>query len=100
MELHDNWADRLSRMVCKTCRFYVPKPVPMYSLGGKAPDTQSQDHPPGLMPGPVPPKNYDLGRCRRHAPSLRGWPVVYNTDWCGDHKLSEYTYHYLYDQPT
>lgn len=30
----------------------------------------------------------DKGRCRRHAPTLAGWPVVFETDWCGDHKLS------------
>jgi hypothetical protein len=30
----------------------------------------------------------DKGRCRRHAPTLGGWPVVFETDWCGDHKLS------------
>jgi hypothetical protein len=30
-----------------------------------------------------------LGRCRRHAPTMNGYPVVYPTDWCGDHKLDE-----------
>ncbi len=30
-----------------------------------------------------------LGRCRRHAPTMSGYPVVYSTDWCGDHKLDE-----------
>lgn len=34
------------------------------------------------------PKTETQGRCRRHAPTLAGWPVVYDTDWCGDHKLS------------
>ena len=28
-----------------------------------------------------------LGRCRKHCPTLNGWPAVYETDWCGDHKL-------------
>jgi len=28
-----------------------------------------------------------LGRCRRHSPTMKGWPVVYHSDWCGDHKL-------------
>ncbi len=28
-----------------------------------------------------------LGRCRRHAPTLAGWPAVFKRDWCGDHKL-------------
>lgn len=30
-------------------------------------------------------------RCRRHAPTLAGWPAVYTTDWCGDHKLDKIT---------
>lgn len=35
------------------------------------------------------PKAGDLGRCRKHAPTLDGWPAVFKTDWCGDHKLDE-----------
>jgi hypothetical protein len=27
------------------------------------------------------------GRCRRHAPTLGGYPVVYVDNFCGDHKL-------------
>jgi hypothetical protein len=30
-----------------------------------------------------------VGRCRRHAPTMNGYPVVYMSDWCGDHKLNE-----------
>jgi hypothetical protein len=30
-----------------------------------------------------------LGRCRKKAPTLEGWPAVYESDWCGDHKLDE-----------
>ena len=30
-----------------------------------------------------------LGRCRAHAPTMKGFPVVYKDDWCGDHKLDE-----------
>jgi hypothetical protein len=30
-----------------------------------------------------------LGRCRRRAPELSGYPAVYETDWCGDHKIDE-----------
>lgn len=33
------------------------------------------------------PKQGPVGRCRRHAPTIEGWPVVYETDVCGDHKL-------------
>lgn len=32
-------------------------------------------------------KEAKVGRCRRHAPELNGYPVVYESDWCGDHKL-------------
>lgn len=35
------------------------------------------------------PKNLELGRCRRHAPTMAGYPVVFPRDWCGDHKLNE-----------
>lgn len=34
-------------------------------------------------------KKGTVGRCRRHAPTMSGFPVVYETDWCGDHKLNE-----------
>jgi len=30
-----------------------------------------------------------VGRCRRHAPTMTGFPVVYTTDFCGDHRLDE-----------
>ena len=32
-----------------------------------------------------------VGRCRRRAPTMAGWPVVFESDWCGDHKLDERT---------
>jgi hypothetical protein len=31
----------------------------------------------------------NLGRCRRHAPTMSGYPAVFVSDWCGDHKLDE-----------
>jgi len=55
----DNWERRAALMKCVTCMWYVPK-------GDRA-----------------------IGRCRRHAPTLAGWPAVYNNDWCGDHKVDE-----------
>jgi hypothetical protein len=30
-----------------------------------------------------------LGRCRRHAPTMNGFPAAWSDDWCGDHKLDE-----------
>lgn len=35
----------------------------------------------------APKKN--IGRCRRHAPTMQGFPVMFTNDWCGDHKLNE-----------
>lgn len=28
-------------------------------------------------------------RCRRHAPTMNGYPAVYKDDWCGDHKMDK-----------
>jgi hypothetical protein len=32
-----------------------------------------------------------LGRCRRNAPTMKGFPAVFESDWCGEHKLNENT---------
>jgi hypothetical protein len=56
----DPWIHRSQGMKCATCMWFV----------GKAPRT-------------------DFGRCRRHAPSMNGYPAVFSSDWCGDHKLDE-----------
>lgn len=34
-------------------------------------------------------KKRPVGRCRRHAPTMNGYPVIFEDDWCGDHKLDE-----------
>jgi hypothetical protein len=62
----DPWIHRSSGMRCRTCIFYVEK-------------VRERD---GMTEAP-------LGRCRRHAPTMNGYPVVFPTDWCGDHKLDE-----------
>ena len=33
--------------------------------------------------------HYCNKRCRRHAPTIQGFPAVYETDWCGDHKMDK-----------
>ena len=34
------------------------------------------------------PKEGNIGRCRRNAPTMSGFPVVYaDSDFCGEHKL-------------
>ena len=60
----DPWVHRSENMRCKTCIWFVPKQA-NNKIG------------------------YDIGRCRRHAPTMGGYPVVYVNDWCGDHRLDE-----------
>ena len=61
----DQWAHRSQRMRCSTCMWWVEKVNPA-----------------GIA-------DRQLGRCRRHAPTMSGWPAVFSSDWCGDHKLDE-----------
>lgn len=56
----DPWEHRAANMRCSSCMWFSPK------AGSDA-----------------------IGRCRRHAPAMNGYPVVFVTDWCGDHKLNE-----------
>jgi len=65
----DNWADK-STHCCFTCMWFVPKQTFIPA------DMKVEPNPLG-----------DLGRCRRHSPTLGGFPVVYESDFCGDHKL-------------
>lgn len=60
----DPWKHRSEGMKCKTCMWNVAK---MGDAGR-----------PAL-----------LGRCRKHAPTMNGYPAVFPDDWCGDHKLDE-----------
>lgn len=60
----DPWKHRSQGMRCKTCIWFVPK-VKENS------------------------NSYDVGRCRRHSPTMGGYPVVFVNDWCGDHRLDE-----------
>lgn len=63
----DPWQHRSDAMKCKTCMYCAPKRPPMNLV----------------VQRPV-------GRCRRHAPTMNGYPVVFVLeDWCGDHKLDE-----------
>jgi len=56
----DNWADKAA-FVCATCMWFMVK-------------------------GPVF-GHSDMGRCRKKAPTLQGWPAMFSTDFCGDHKI-------------
>lgn len=63
-ETKDPWVNRSAGMQCRTCGWFVIKKA--IAQGDKI-----------------------LGRCRRHAPTLNGYPAVFENDWCGDHKLDE-----------
>ena len=64
MEKIDPWEHRSIGMRCKTCMWFAPKKAGENAV-------------------------INLGRCRRHAPTMNGYPAVYVNDWCGDHKLNE-----------
>lgn len=66
--LADPWVHRSDGMRCRSCIWYVPK-VPTAKL--------------------IPQDYRGIGRCRRHAPTMNGYPVVWCDDWCGDHRLDE-----------
>lgn len=72
----DPWQHRSDNMKCKTCMWFAPKMA-------------SNERRRELVGGESPVKYYDMGRCRRHAPAINGYPVVFVNDWCGDHKLDE-----------
>ena len=89
----DPWVHRSTGMCCVSCMWFVekvsckPMIVPS-SLKFKTGETVqpagavlNSDR--GIDPYQV------VGRCRRHAPTMNGYPVVFNNDWCGDHKLDE-----------
>ena len=66
-QIIDPWVHRSAGMRCKTCIWFVAKE----QSGAMKPDATM------------------VGRCRRHAPTMGGYPVVYQTDWCGDHRIDE-----------
>jgi hypothetical protein len=69
--MSDPWKHRSQGMKCGTCMWFVAKIA--------------------ILPGTIDTPNpvYNIGRCRRHAPSVGGYPVVFVNDWCGDHRLDE-----------
>ena len=67
-QIADHWVHRSAGMRCRSCIWFVRK------------------EPTGLVSHPG---QQEIGRCRRHAPTMGGYPVVYMTDWCGDHRLDE-----------
>ena len=75
----DNWKHRSQGMLCRTCISFVPKVIEA---------VETRELAGGLTQTKVTPGSR-LGRCRKHAPTMQRFPVVWETDWCGDHKLDE-----------
>ena len=59
----DNWKNRKELARCTSCMYYVGK----VNMEGQ------------ML----------VGRCRKNAPTMTGFPVVFPTDFCGNHKLNE-----------
>lgn len=62
---NDPWKHCSEEILCATCIWYIRKEKK--EMDGKS----------------------TVGRCRRHSPGINGYPVVFETDWCGDHRLSK-----------
>lgn len=62
--IRDHWKHREEHLLCRSCMWFVRKEM----RSGKT---------------------TSLGRCRKRAPTLQGFPAVFEQDWCGDHKIDE-----------
>lgn len=76
--MSDPWKHRAIGMRCQSCMWFVAKALPVRISGPASTGEIPADSTRGA-----------LGRCRRHAPSMSGFPAVFEADWCGDHKLDE-----------
>ena len=74
---NDCWKDRSSGMKCKTCVFFVPKKA------------EGKDGMEGLDGVPSPAPYGAIGRCRANPPTMKGFPIVFERDWCGGHRIDE-----------
>ncbi len=66
----DPWVHRATTMRCNTCMFFVIKKPTELGIVANA-------------------ERGFIGRCRRHAPTMSGYPATFESDWCGDHKIDE-----------
>ena len=73
--MSDNWKHRSITMKCKSCMWFAPKSLSEIHDNIEAYTKATE--------------RAAFGRCRRHSPTLAGFPAVSGTDWCGDHKLDE-----------
>jgi hypothetical protein len=74
--MSDPWKHRSRGMVCETCMFFAEK--------HKESDSGETSGALGQLFD-----NGKFGRCRRRAPTMSGYPAVFGSDWCGEHKLDE-----------
>jgi hypothetical protein len=65
IKMQDPWEGRNAGMRCKSCVFFCPKGTFANEAKGA------------------------FGRCRRNAPTLKGFVPVWGMDWCGEHRLDE-----------
>lgn len=86
----DHWKHRSKNMLCSNCMWFVLKEVGSADhrpvMCPPLDDTNFEDYRPGRM---IEVSMAKIGRCRRHAPTISGYPAVFESDWCGDHKLDE-----------
>lgn len=89
----DNWKHRSEGMTCKTCMYFVQKnPMVWVTAGLGAYSGQTGQEKVWSQATQAPEATITpkiIGRCRRHAPTMNGFPVVFASDFCGDHKLDE-----------
>jgi len=76
----DPWKHRSAGMTCATCMWFAEKVA-------AEPAEYSEISAESVVAGATPVSIF--GRCRRHAPTMQGYPAVFGKDWCGDHKLDE-----------
>jgi hypothetical protein len=77
-------------MRCRTCMYYCAKPrADSEGILGALSETRHHSVPWADAVQDTTLPSEGLGRCRRHAPTMSGFPVVWPSDWCGDHKLDE-----------
>lgn len=67
---NDPWKHRSAGMRCASCMWFAHK----------VPTTQA---------AVTTSERGAIGRCRRHSPTMAGYPVVFESDWCGDHRVDE-----------
>ena len=66
---NDPWKHRSKGMSCSSCMWFM-----WFMMQEESPESKN---------------TAPTGRCRRRAPTMNGYPVVFETDWCGDHNLNE-----------